>query len=138
MAEFDKNDDSVVVVIGSGAGGGTVANELTQAGVNVVLLEAGRHITNDEYVNNEWAAFNQMAWLDPRTTSGSFRLARDFPNLPAWIVKAVGGTTTHWSGATPRFHAHEFKARRYYGRVEGASLIDWPITLDDAAESGYS
>ena len=133
MAEFEKNDDSVVVVIGSGAGGGTVANELTQAGVNVVLLEAGRHITNDEYVNNEWAAFNQMAWLDPRTTSGSFRLARDFPNLPAWIVKAVGGTTTHWSGATPRFHAHEFKARRYYGRVEGASLIDWPITLDDLA-----
>ena len=133
MAEFDKNDDSVVVVIGSGAGGGTVANELTQAGVNVVLLEAGRHITNDEFVNNEWAAFNQMAWLDPRTTSGSFRLGRDFPNLPAWIVKAVGGTTTHWSGATPRFHAHEFKARRYYGRVEGASLIDWPITLDDLA-----
>ncbi len=133
MAEFDKNDDSVVVVIGSGAGGGTVANELTQAGVNVVLLEAGRHITNDEYVNNEWAAFNQMAWLDPRTTSGSFRLGRDFPNLPAWIVKAVGGTTTHWSGATPRFHAHEFKARRYYGRVEGASLIDWPIALDDLA-----
>lgn len=133
MAEFDKNDESVVVVIGSGAGGGTLANELTQAGVNVVLLEAGPHITNDEYVNNEWAAFNQMAWLDPRTTSGSFRLGRDFPNLPAWIVKAVGGTTTHWSGATPRFHAHEFKARRYYGRVEGANLIDWPIALDDLA-----
>ena len=133
MAEFDKNDDSVVVVIGSGAGGGTVANELTQAGVNVVVLEAGRHLTNEDYVNNEWAAFNQMAWLDPRTTSGSFRLARDFPNLPAWIVKAVGGTTTHWSGATPRFKAHEFKARQYYGGIDGANLLDWPITLDDLA-----
>ncbi len=32
MATFEQNDDSVVVVIGSGAGGGTVANELTQAG----------------------------------------------------------------------------------------------------------
>jgi len=133
MADFDQNDDSVVVVIGSGAGGGTVANELTQAGVNVVLLEAGGYITNEDYVNNEWAAFNQMAWLDPRTTTGSWRIARDFPNLPAWIVKAVGGTTTHWSGATPRFNPHEFKTRRHYGRIEGANLIDWPITLDDLA-----
>ena len=133
MTEFDHNDDSVVVVIGSGAGGGTVANELTQAGVHVVLLEAGAHLTNEDYVNNEWQAFNQMAWLDPRTTTGTWRIARDFPNLPAWIVKAVGGTTTHWSGATPRFNAHEFRTRRHYGRIEGANLLDWPITVDQLA-----
>ena len=41
MAMFDKDDDGVVVVIGSGAGGGTLANELCQKGVKVVLLEAG-------------------------------------------------------------------------------------------------
>ncbi len=28
MAAFDKNDDSVVVIIGTGAGGGVLANEL--------------------------------------------------------------------------------------------------------------
>jgi choline dehydrogenase-like flavoprotein len=128
----DEND-AAVVVIGSGAGGGTVAYELTKAGVPVVLLEAGPHLTNEDYVNNEWEAFNQMAWLDPRTTSGSWRIARDFPNLPAWLVKAVGGTTTHWSGATPRFHEHEFKTRSRYGRVDGASLLDWPIALEDLA-----
>lgn len=70
-------------------------------------------------------------WLDPRTTSGSWRLARGFPNLPAWIVKAVGGTTTQWSGATPRFKAHEFAARSTYARGDGATLLDWPITLAD-------
>jgi choline dehydrogenase-like flavoprotein len=122
-------DNDAVVIIGSGAGGGTLAYELTQRGVPVVVLEAGGYIKNEDYVNNEWEAFNQMAWLDPRTTSGSWRIARDFPNLPAWIVKAVGGTTTHWSGATPRFKAHEFAARSTYGRVEGANLLDWPITL---------
>ena len=74
-----------------------------------------------------------MAWLDMRTTSGSWRVAQDFPNLPAWIVKAVGGSTTHWSGATPRFMAHEFRARTTYGDVDGANLLDWPITLDDLA-----
>ena len=102
-ARFDYDDDSVVVIVGSGAGGGTLAHELVEKGIKVVLLEAGPHLTNEDYENNEWEAFNQMAWLDPRTTSGSWRIARDFPNLPAWIVKAVGGTTTHWSGATPRF-----------------------------------
>jgi choline dehydrogenase-like flavoprotein len=132
-ATFDYDDDSVVVVIGSGAGGGTLAHELTGKGVKVVVLEAGKHLTSDDYVNNEWEAFNQMAWLDPRTTSGSWRIARDFPNLPAWIVKAVGGTTTHWSGATPRFKPHEFKTRSTYGRIDGANLLDWPIKLEDLA-----
>ena len=41
MAKFDMNDDSVVVIIGSGAGGGTLANELCQKGIKVVVLEAG-------------------------------------------------------------------------------------------------
>ena len=40
MATFAPDDASVVVIIGSGAGGGTLANELAQKGVNVVLLEA--------------------------------------------------------------------------------------------------
>lgn len=131
MVEF--NDDRAVVIIGSGAGGGTLAYELTRQGIPVVLLEAGPYLQNEDYVNLEWEAFNQMAWLDPRTTSGSWRIAQDFPNLPAWIVKAVGGTTTHWSGATPRFKAHEFKAATTYGDVPGANLLDWPISLEDLA-----
>lgn len=128
MNDFDLNQEAIVI-IGSGAGGGTLAYELTKRGIPVVVLEAGSYLQNEDYVNDEWEAFNQMAWLDPRTTSGSWRVARDFPNLPAWIVKAVGGTTTHWSGATPRFKAHEFAARSTYGRVDGANLLDWPITL---------
>lgn len=120
-------DDETVVIVGSGAGGGTLAYELTAKGIPVVVIEAGPYLTPEHYVNDEWQAFNQMAWLDPRTTSGSWRIARDFPNLPAWIVKAVGGTTTHWSGATPRFHEHEFRARSTYGRVDGANLADWPL-----------
>jgi len=126
-------DEPAVVIIGSGAGGGTLAHELTQAGIECVLLEAGPYLKNEDYENNEWEAFHQMAWLDPRTTSGSWRIAKDFPTLPAWIVKAVGGTTTHWSGATPRFKDYEFKARTTYGDVPGASLLDWPITLEEMA-----
>ena len=132
MNDIQQADDAVVI-IGSGAGGGTLAYELTKRGVPVVVLEAGPHLHNEDYVNDEWEAFGQMAWLDDRTTSGSWRIAKDFPNLPSWIVKAVGGTTTHWSGATPRFKAHEFLARSTYGRIDGASLLDWPISLADLA-----
>jgi choline dehydrogenase-like flavoprotein len=129
---FAQDDADVVVVVGSGAGGGTLANELCRQGIRTVVLEAGPHLTADDYHQEEWPAFNQMAWLDPRTTSGSWRVARDFPNLPAWTVKAVGGSTTHWAGACPRFKEHEFRAKETYGGgVDGASLLDWPIGLRD-------
>lgn len=126
-----ENSEEVVVIVGSGAGGGTMAYELTKAGIPCVLLEAGPHLTSEDYVNDEWEAFGQMAWLDGRDTSGSWRVAKDFPDLPAWIVKAVGGTTTHWAGATPRFKDYEFKALSTYGKLEGASLLDWPISLEE-------
>ena len=131
VAKFDQTDSNVVVIIGTGAGGGVLANELAQKGVKVVALEAGGRYLPEDYVNDEWESFGQLAWLDPRTTSGDWRVARDFSGLPAWIVKAVGGTTTHWAGASLRFQDHEWKALTTYGRVDGASLLDWPI---DGAE----
>ena len=131
MAKIGYNDDSAVVIIGSGAGGGTLANELCQKGIKVVVLEAGAMQSNASFINDEWKSFAQLAWLDPRTTSGSFRLAKDFPGLPAWICKTVGGTTTHWAGASLRFQEREFKVRSEYGQLEGANLMDWPLTLKE-------
>ena len=129
MTTFDMNDDSVVVVVGSGAGGGTLGAELAIKGVKTVILEAGgRHETQD-FQNDEWGSFGQISWLDKRTTSGSWRVAKDFAGLPAWIVKAVGGSTTHWAGASLRFQEHEWKAKTTYGDVAGANLLDWPIDM---------
>jgi choline dehydrogenase-like flavoprotein len=131
MATFEKTDDSVVVIIGSGAGGGTLANELCQKGIKVVVLEAGARQSSASFINDEWKSFVQLAWLDPRTTSGSWRVAKDFPGLPAWICKTVGGTTTHWAGASLRFQPHEFKVKTTYGGIPGANLADWPLTLQE-------
>ena len=129
MAAFDLNDDGVVCIVGSGAGGGTLGNELAQKGVKTVILEAGGRHEIQDFVNDEWDSFTQLAWSDMRTTSGTWRVARDFPNLPAWIVKAVGGSTTHWAGASLRFQEHEFKVASTYGGLKGAHLLDWPVTL---------
>jgi choline dehydrogenase-like flavoprotein len=128
-AKYDLNDDGVVVVIGSGAGGGTLSNELAQKGIDVVCLEAGPRIENDKFVNDEWSEFVKISWLDKRTTSGDWRVAKDFAGLPAWIVKAVGGSTIHWAGASLRFQEHEFKVKTTYGDIPGANLLDWPVTL---------
>lgn len=132
-APFDLSDDSVVVIVGTGAGGGVLANELAQKGVSVVSLEAGGRYLPDDYINDEWESFGQLAWTDARTTSGDWRVAKDFPGLPTWIVKAVGGSTVHWAGASLRFQDHEWKAATTYGDVPGANLLDWPINSEEMA-----
>ena len=133
MAKFDLKDGSVVVVIGSGAGGGTLGSQLAQHGVRTVIMEAGGRHEIEDFVNDEWGMFGKISWLDKRTTSGSWRVAKDFAGLPAWIVKAVGGSTVHWAGASLRFQEHEWKVRTHYGNIPGANLLDWPIDANEMA-----
>jgi choline dehydrogenase-like flavoprotein len=128
-APFDLNDSSVIVIIGSGAGGGTLANELAQKGISVVVLEAGKRIEIADFKNDEIAMFNLFSWFDPRTTSGTWSVAKTSPDLPVWTCKLVGGTTVHWAACALRFHEYEFKTRTRYGEVAGANLLDWPIDL---------
>jgi len=131
VSGFLLDDGDVVVVIGSGAGGGTAAHELTRRGIPVVLLESGPALGPADYVNDEWAGYDMLSWLDPRQASGSWRVARDHPRAPVWHCEVVGGTTAHWSGCAYRLQAHELRARSTYGELPGTSLIDWPFTLED-------
>ena len=131
MATFALKDDSVVVIIGSGAGGGTLAHELTRRGIKVVLLEAGSRQSLHSFSQVPGGAFNQLTWLDTRTQSGDWGVARDFPGLPVWHCKTVGGTTVHWTASCPRLQPWELRARTTYGAVAGTSLVDWPITPEE-------
>lgn len=116
---YELNDDSVIVVIGSGAGGGTVSNELARQGVDVVCLEAGNRLTLADVVNDSAEMDQKMTWHDKRL------------GAPVWLCKTVGGTTMRWSGITPRFRDFEFRPRSTYGTLGGTNLIDWPLTLDE-------
>ncbi|MGD2127903.1 MAG: GMC family oxidoreductase [Lysobacterales bacterium] len=116
---YDLDDHTVVVVIGSGAGGGTVSNELAQKGIDVVCLEAGNRLTLADVVNDFVAMDQKMTWHDKRL------------GAPTWLCKTVGGTTMRWSGVTPRFRDFEFGAGSTYGGMGDTNLIDWPLTLEE-------
>lgn len=133
QAKFALNDDSVVVIVGSGAGGGTLANELAQRGVKCVLLEAGKHHTQADIDNDEWGMFSKISWLDKRISAGGWHHTQTYPNLPAWLVKGVGGSSVHWAGLALRFQPHEFRTRSHYGALPGANLLDWPISYEELA-----
>ena len=117
--QYALNDDSVVVVIGSGAGGGTLSNELAQKGIDVVCLEAGSRLALDDIENDPSTMNERIGWNDRRL------------GAEVWLCKTVGGTTMRWSGITPRIQAHEFKARSTYGFLDDTTLIDWPLTLEE-------
>jgi choline dehydrogenase-like flavoprotein len=128
---IEFTDSSAVVIIGSGAGGGTIAHELTRRGIKVVLLEAGKRQSTETFSQVPGEAFGQLTWLDPRTQSGSWGVASDFPTLPAWHCKTVGGTTVHWTASTPRLEPWELRVRTVYGEMAGTSQIDWPISYEE-------
>jgi choline dehydrogenase-like flavoprotein len=123
------DDQEAVVIVGSGAGGGTLATELCRLGIPVILLEAGPEIGPDEFVNDEVRSYLQMSWLEPRTTSGTWSIATSSPDSPCWMGKLVGGTTNLWAGVSLRFNDYEFRVLTEYGADPEASLLDWPLTL---------
>lgn len=81
-----------VVVVGSGAGGATVAKELSQAGRKVVVLEAGRNFTRDDFNFRMDRAFMDMYWYGGQVMT---------IGMPMFLLpqgKTIGGTTTINSG----------------------------------------
>lgn len=128
MKTFQHSDDAVVVVIGSGAGGGTLANELAGRGINVVCLEAGRRLAPAEVINDEAVMFDRLTWLDRRIGSGIA-----VQQFPVWTCKTVGGTTMHWTASCPRMQEHEFRALSTYGDIPDTNLVDWPIDIAELA-----
>ncbi|QTH23102.1 GMC family oxidoreductase [Rhizorhabdus wittichii] len=127
-ARFNLDDGSVFVVIGSGAGGGTLSNDLAQKGHKVVCLEAGPRLSLTDVVNDEAVMFEKLTWLDRRMATG-----KPDPNFPVWGCKTVGGTTMHWTGACPRIEPYEMRALSTYGPLPDTTLVDWPVTPEEIA-----
>ena len=138
--------DFDAIIVGSGPGGSTVADELTQAGMSVLVLERGRnrlinlenpHELAGDYSSDELKFLARHflgadPWLEPRTfrrneTDGDRAYIGEVNNLPA----TVGGGGVHADGKLPRFREDDFRVFTELGPIEGASIADWPISYDD-------
>ena len=136
LAAFEANerkmasprDSADVVVIGSGAGGGVITKELGEAGLEVIVLEAGRRYDPyNDYPTHapdfEVRAPDVLLAKDPRrdrytTPQGNpFNYSR---------VKAVGGSTLAYHAMNPRFHESDFRVRSEDGVAD-----DWPLSYGD-------
>ena len=128
---IDLDDDHAVIVIGTGAGGATVAKVLCDSEINVIALEAGPQIEAEEFVQDEWTSYRTLSWDDERIAAGSWNVARDHPTSPIWHCRVVGGSTVHWLGVALRMGEDEFRSLSTYGPIKGADLLDWPIGLSE-------
>ncbi len=112
-------------IIGSGAAGAVMAKELTEAGMTVVVLEAGRWLdTQKDFVNDELSMLGTLDWDDPRITDGDDPLQLGRVNTG----RAVGGTTVHYTAAALRLDPTDFDI----ATRDGVG-VDWPFGYDELA-----
>jgi choline dehydrogenase-like flavoprotein len=85
-------DEADVVIIGSGAGGAAAATVLAEAGLEVIVLEAGGHYDRGSYPDDHLEAIATL-YRDAGLT-----IAEGSPPIPVPVARAVGGTTVINSG----------------------------------------
>lgn len=81
-----------VVIVGSGAGGAVAAATLAEAGLDVIVLEAGQAYDRDSYPENQLEAIAALY------RDGGLTVAEGRPPIPVPVARTVGGTTVINSG----------------------------------------
>jgi len=123
------------VIVGSGAAGGVIAQELAQAGFRVVVLEQGPYLKAPDFHHDELATLYRCALTnDPAVSPHTFRKTEGDAARPgAWLQygRLVGGGTAHFTANYWRFHESDFVERSKLGAIAGTGFADWPITYAD-------
>jgi choline dehydrogenase-like flavoprotein len=123
--------DGDVIVVGSGAGGATLAHALARAGKSVVLLERGYKYPPQEHALDERAMLIDRKPYDDRPVEVNGSLRR------LYMGGVLGGGTALYGAALLRPSTDDFHPGRHYGDRLPRALWDWPISYD-ALEPCYS
>ncbi len=130
------------VVVGAGAGGGVVAQELSEAGLTVVVLERGGWVSfethgQDELLNQRTTVLGNAYGPDDRNPRvverGEGNWAVAMPNEGDYGNNAacVGSGTVSYGAMAWRYLEKDFRMRSTYGAPEGSTLEDWPVSYAD-------
>ena len=92
----DGDESCDVVVVGSGAGGATAARLLAEAGLDVIVLEAGSFYDASTYTTDPLDALARLY------RDGGLTVLDGRPAIPLPLGRCVGGTTVINSGTCPR------------------------------------
>lgn len=113
-----------MIIVGSGAGGGILAEQLAEKGKKVLVVEAGPYVRPEEFRRDMSHTFSHYFW------EGGMRALRGNAMLPTMQGRCLGGTTVFNSAICmrPSEHAMELWAREE--GVEGLSLAELDPHLD--------
>ena len=114
----EGGEECDVAIVGSGAGGAVAATVLAEAGLEVVVIEAGPYMDRRTYPEDPLEALTTLY------RDGGLTVAEGRPSIPVPIGRAVGGTTVINSGTCFRAPEHVLRdwSRRF--GVEWASELD--------------
>ena len=130
-----------ICIVGSGAGGAPVAYELSRAGYKVVVLEKGEYYKEEDFNKDELAVCRRDMFTPPlweqkhiinQYEDGEYKRYDGAEyNWNFWNGSLVGGSSNLMSGYFHRMKPQDFKLFSTYGAIEGANVVDWPISYDD-------
>ena len=110
------------IIIGTGAGGGTLAFQLAQAGKNILILERGPFMPQEKLNWDTSAVF-----LDNRYHTKETWQDKDGKDLHPQQSYFVGGQTKVYGAAMFRMRAEDFGVIHHKGGLSPA----WPISYSD-------
>jgi len=117
MREYGEQEVDFVIV-GTGAGGGTLACKLAEAGFSVIAMDAGPYWRPLEDFASDETEQGKLYWNDERIVEGDDPLRMGANNSG----KAVGGSTVHFAMVSLRFRPEWFRSRSLLGYG-----VDWPL-----------
>ena len=118
MREYSEDEQVDFAIVGTGAGGGTLACKLAEYGFSVVAFDAGPYWRPLEDFASDEMHQSKLYWADERIVDGETPLQLGANNSG----KSVGGSTVHFAMVSLRFRPEWFKSRSVLGY--GA---DWPL-----------